>query len=393
MNRWLLPEGVEEILSDQALATEALRRQLLDLFESWGYDLVIPPALEFTDSLLTGLGADLDLKTLKVTDRVSGKTMGFRADISPQVARIDARMAKEGVNRLCYAGTVLFTEPADALSSRAPIQIGAELFGVDSVSADLEVIKLMLASLRFVTEKPLTLDLGHVGFCSWLRKVCEEHDLDAEYLYLLIQSKRLPELEASLSEGPLDKKARDRLLAIPQLLGGVGVLNQAEKLFEGVEEVLNAVAELRILASEISEAEPGIELFFDLGEMRGSNYHTGVVFGAFVEHLGVAKRIANGGRYNDVGAVFGNARAATGFSADLKLLVQLMEAEADTEERYSVYAPISAEPGFWEQVTELRVDGVRVILGYEEDGVTGATLGCQQELLFHDDEWQLVTHN
>ena len=391
MNRWLLPEGVEEILSEQALATESLRRQLLDLFESWGYDLVIPPAIEFTDSLLTGLGADLDLKTLKVIDQVSGKTMGFRADISPQVARIDARTAAEGVNRLCYAGTVLFTQPADALSSRAPMQIGAELFGVDTVSADIEIIQLMLASLRIATEKPLTLDLGHIGFCSWLQKISEEQGLDAEHLSLLIQSKRLPELEQALADSSIDSQVRERLIAIPRLLGGLEVLDQAQQLFDDVDEVMTAISELRSVSKALTELMPDIELFFDLGEMRGSNYHTGVVFGAFAEHLGVAKRIANGGRYNDVGAAFGNGRAATGFSADLKLLVQLMDAES--EERFSVYAPISTEPGFWEQVSELRADGVRVILGYEDDGANGRALGCQQELLFDDGEWRLVTQN
>ena len=391
MNRWLLPEGIEEILSKQALATESLRRQLLDLFDSWGYDLVIPPAIEFTDSLLTGLGADLDLKTLKVTDQVSGKTMGFRADISPQVARIDARTASEGVNRLCYAGTVFFTKPTDALSSRAPIQIGAELFGVDSVSADLEVIQLMLTSLRLLTDKSLTLDLGHVGFCSWLWKTCEDEGLDAEYLYTLIQSKRLPELEQALSEGSVNDLVRKRLLAMPRLIGGIEVLDEAEQCFDGVEEVLSAITELKSISNSIMKLVPNIELFFDLGEMQGSNYHTGVVFGAFVEHQGVAKRITNGGRYNDVGAVFGNARAATGFSADLKLLVQLQE--TDLEERYSVYAPVSSEPGFWEQVGALRAHGVRVILGYEEDGANGPELDCQQTLLFDAGEWHLVTQN
>ena len=389
MNRWLLPEGIEEVVADQALAAESLRRQLLDLFECWGYDLIIPPVIEFTDSLLTGLGVDLDSKTIKVPDQVSGKTMGFRADISPQAARIDARNSTAGPNRVCYAGTVLHSEPSDALSSRAPIQVGVEIFGIDTVAADLEVILLMLQSLALVTDEKLTLDLGHVGICNWLSRVAKENALPAEDLYELVQSKRLPELEQMIADADLNNVLRQQLLAVPSLLGAQSVLDEAERLFEEVDEVLEALVELRMLAKALSERVPEVNLFFDLGEMRGSNYHTGVVFGAYVEHLGAAKRVANGGRYNNVGAAFGRPRAATGFSADLKLLTQLSD-PSEEGERYAVYAPISNESGFWEQVNELRADGVRVILGYEDDGVNGASLGCQQELVFVDGEWKLV---
>ena len=393
MNRWLLPEGIDEVLADRAFTAESLRRQLLDLFESWGYDLIIPPVIEYTDSLLTGLGADLDLKTIKVTDLLSGKTMGFRADISPQAARIDARNKASGPRRLCYAGTVLHAAPTDALSSRAPIQVGAELFGVEGVDADLEVILLMLQAVSLVTDASLTLDLGHVGICNWLEQVASENDLPTDELYQLIQAKRLPELEQLLDSQSLGDTLREQLLAVPTLVGGSEVLDRAAQLFEGVAEVVDALNDLRSLAAALSETTPETRLFFDLGEMRGSsyhtNYHTGVVFGAYVEHAGVARRIANGGRYNNVGKDFGQSRAATGFSADLKLLVQFSDSEV--EPRYAVYAPVSEQPGFWEQVAELRADGVRVVLGYENDGAEAASLGCQQQLVFIDDEWKLVS--
>eukprot|EP00903_Cladosiphon_okamuranus_P004300 g4298.t1 len=364
------PDSIEEVLAADALAAESLRRQFLDLFECWGYDLVIPPAVEFTDSLLTGMGADLNSKTIKFTDQVSGKTMGFRADISPQTARIDARGSHQGANRLCYVGTVLYAEPEDALSSRAPSQIGAELFGVDSVAADLEVILMLLQALSLATDKPLTLDLGHVSLCRWLQQVCQQNALPADELLELIQSKRLPELQAMLHSADIASELEDKLLAVPYLLGGAETLDAAEQVFQAVPEVMEAIGDLRRLAEELSVHAPETKLFFDLGEMRGSNYHTGVVFGAYVEYQSVAKRIANGGRYNEVGAAFGRARPATGFSTDLKLLVQI--AEAEIEERYAIYAPVSGEAGFWDQARE-------VARGSKKIGTTGRGIGPAYE--------------
>lgn len=388
MNRWLLPEGIEEVLADRARSLESMRRQFLDLFDTWGYDLIIPPVIEFTDSLLTGMGADLDLKTIKVTDQMSGKTMGIRADISPQAARIDARNgAAKGVNRLCYAGTVVQADLSNPLNSRSPIQLGAELFGVDDTQADVEIILLMLQAISLVTEQQITIDLGHAGICRWLRETCDENGLLSNEIYELIQSKRLIELDAILSDENIDDEMRDKLTALPRLLGGADVLDDAEQVFAGIEPVVSAIGELRMIAERLGVLAPQARLFFDLGEMRGSNYHTGVVFAAFADDNGVAKRVANGGRYNEVGAAFGRSRPATGFSTDLKLLAGLTQVESD--ERYSVYAPLSSQNGYWEEVSALRADGVRVLVGYDADGVDASAMGCQQELVFINDEWLL----
>ena len=387
MNRWLLPEGIEEVVADQAIIVESIRRQLLDLFELWGYELIFPPVIEYTDSLLTGLGEDLDSKTIKVADQVSGKMIGFRADISPQAARIDARISDPGPRRLCYAGTVLHSAPADALTTRAPIQIGAELFGVDSVSADFEIMLLTLQALGSVTREPLTLDLGHVAFCQWLNRVCDENDLPTEDLYQLIQAKRIPELERVVDKLDVDPSLSEQLLAMPSLVGPVTVLDRAAQVFQGVPEIASALDDLRTLANALAEQSPDTALFFDLGEMRGSNYHTGVVFAVFVDDKGVAKRIANGGRYNNVGKAFGRSRAATGFSMDLKRLIQIFDSQQD--ERYAVFAPVSGANGFWEQVSELRADGVRVLIGHQGDGASAQSLGCQQVLVFEEGEWKL----
>ena len=392
MSRWLLPEGIEELTSVQAKVVETLRRQLLDVFDNWGYELILPPLVEYTDSLLTGLGAGLDEKTIKVTDQVTGRSMGLRADISPQAARIDARHAAQNqtnqVNRLCYSGTVIHAKPEMALSSRAPIQIGAELFGVEGADADLEIILLMISALTLATEEKLTLELGHVGISRWLREECEARSWCYEEIQSLIQSKRLPELDQRLADCRVeDEPFAKQLRALPRLLGDVKVLDSARELFSDVSGVLEGLDVLSRLADQLNSLTPDVTLFFDLGEMRGSNYHTGVVFSAFAEVRGAVRRIANGGRYDNVGKAFGQSRAATGFSADLKTLARI--SHSVPAEKFSVYAPISNEPGFWDAVAELREDAVRVILGQDSDNVSVAAEECQQQLHYLDGRWQL----
>jgi len=392
VSRWLLPEGIEELTSVQAKTVETLRRQLLDLFDNWGYELILPPLIEYTDSLLTGLGADLNKKTIKLTDQVTGRSMGLRADISPQAARIDARSTAQSsshyVNRLCYTGTVIHAKPEMALSSRAPMQIGGELFGVEGDDADLEIILLMLNALKIATDKTLTLDLGHVGICHWLREECKARSWSFEEIQSLVQSKRLPELDERLNASPSeDSLFVEQLRALPRLLGGVSALEKAQKLFQNVPVVMAGLDVLSKLAEQLARLAPEITLFFDLGEMRGSNYHTGVVFSVYADMGGAVRKVANGGRYDNVGQAFGRARAATGFSADLKTLARMSDKES--ESRFSVYAPVSTEDGFWEAVAELRADAVRVILGHGNDKHITSLESCQQQLDYIDGRWQL----
>ncbi len=320
-NRWILPDGVEEILPDQAWQIESLRRQLLDSYRQAGYDLIIPPLVEFTDSLLTGVGADLDLLTFKMVDQISGRTLGLRSDMSPQAARIDAHsLANEGINRLCYAGSTLKTLPSGPEKSRAPLQVGAEIFGDASTEADEEILLLMLESLKLSGIENLTLDLGHVGIFSWLSAKLSEQGEDTQELFELIQGKRIPEINAWVQAANVSANLKHLVTELPNMAGDLKVLDSAREMFGESAEVIGIVDQLQVLAGKVGQAHPGVQLFFDLSEVRGSNYHSGLVFAAYAP--GYGSSIANGGRYDQVGAAFGRARPATGFSTDLKALLQ-----------------------------------------------------------------------
>src|SRR5512139_3113260 len=311
MTAWLLPENVEDVLPPQAWRMEDMRRALLDLFRSRGYQLVIPPLMEYVESLLTGVGADLDLKTFKLVDQLSGRLMGVRADITPQVARIDAHLlAANAVNRLCYVGSVLHTQSDGFHRSREPIQIGAELYGEAGAEADLEILTLMLQGLSACGVKTLQLDIGHVGV---YRALAQEAGLSGEVehqLFGALQAKDSSEV-AVLTAG-LPVVLRDAFAALPQLYGDRGVLAEAR-------------ARLPQLAA-IDRALVNVEAAYDLAELRGYGYHSGVVLAAYTG--GRSHAIAQGGRYDEVGRVFGRARPATGFSLDLR---ELALASSDTQ--------------------------------------------------------------
>ena len=322
VDHWQLPDGVEEVLPAQAEAVERLRRQLLDLFHAWGYRLVIPPLVEFTESLLVGLGEDLDLTTFKLTDQISGRTLGIRADITPQVARIDAHsIADEGVTRLCYAGSTLHTRPKSPFASRSPIQLGAELYGDDSVGADVEVVCMMLATLEAAGLSGITLDLGHVGIYEAVLLHAELEEAREATVFDALQRKSVPDLIQAL-EG-VDPGTTALIIALAKLHGDESILDDARALYaETVPDALLGLDTLQQVARTIRRQQPDLDIYFDLAELRGYNYHTGLVFAAYVP--GVGEALANGGRYNDVGAVFGRARPATGFAADLKALMALV---------------------------------------------------------------------
>lgn len=385
-NRWLLPEGIDEVLPPRAYQLEQLRRQLLDLFRGWGYELIIPPFIEFLDSLLTGTGHDLDLQTFKLTDQLSGRLMGVRADMTPQAARIDAHQLKrEAPVRLCYIGTVLRTRPDGLGGSRDPLQVGAELFGHAGVEADIEIVSLLVETLRVVGVPSPYLDLGHVGI---FRGLARQAALDAdaeEALFDALQRKAIPEIDSLLASLNVPAAERSMLAALPLLNGGNEVLARArEQLRAAGAPVQAALDELEAIARALGERLPQVPLHFDLGELRGYRYQTGAVFAAFAP--GYGRELARGGRYDEVGRVFGRSRPATGFSADLKALAALASLPAAVEG--GVVVDWTDDPATRAEVERLRRQGERVVWGLP--GQQGVVEGCDRRLVREGDGWRLI---
>jgi len=391
-NRWLLPDGVKEVLPPEAARIEGLRRTVVDLYQVWGYDLVMPPLIEYIDSLLIGTGDDLDLATFKVIDQKTGRTMGIRADITPQVARIDAHSIDcDGINRMCYSNTVLHTSAANPLASRSPLQVGAELYGHAGIDSDLEVISLMLETLTSVGIKhPITLDLGHVGIYRGLIEAIGLADDDERELFNLLQSKAVADIDALVCAMDLTDEAKNILSQLPRLYGEASVLKQAEHLFGDVsDKVSAAIGYLSELAEAVSQRFPQVTLYFDLAELRGYEYHTGVVFAALTPAFGQA--IAKGGRYDDIGKVFGRARPATGFSADLKVLSELSEVPLVKGDAIAMPAEVglSSEQrqSLWSMQSQLRTQGERLVAQLCD---SPAAKECSRQLVWQNDAWKIV---
>jgi ATP phosphoribosyltransferase regulatory subunit len=315
--KWVLPEYIEDILPAEAMRIERLRRAILDLFFRRDYELVNPPLLEYMDSLLTGTGHDLELRTFKVVDQLSGRMMGLRADITPQVARIDAHLLnRKGVTRLCYCGSVLHTRPAGASASREQIQIGAELYGEAGIAGDVEVQRLLCEALAAAGAKGVRLDIGHVAvFRSIVHAAKVNGEREAE-LFEALQKKDIPALQALTRS--ISSETRKALLLLPELYGDAKVIERAEKALPAIPALKKALAALRALAKACPAPAS-----FDLAELRGYHYHSGVVFDAYCD--GVVGAVARGGRYDDVGRAFGRARPATGFSIDLRSLSSVVK--------------------------------------------------------------------
>ncbi len=313
--KWLLPEYVEDILPAEAMRIEALRRKVLDLFFARRFELVMPPLLEYMDALLTGTGHDLELRTFKVVDQLSGRTMGVRADITPQVARIDAHLLnRRGVTRLCYCGSVLHTRPASPGATREPIQLGAEIYGEAGAQADLEIQRLLCDALALSGAKGVRLDIGHVAVFRAIMRAEKVNGEAESALFEALQRKDRPAI-ASLTR-KMAAKARDALRLLPELYGGAEILAEAEKRLPPIDALRGALKTLRVLAKACPVA-----VSFDLAELRGYHYHSGVVFDAYCE--GASGAVARGGRYDEVGKAFGRARPATGFSIDLRTLASM----------------------------------------------------------------------
>lgn len=389
VDRWLLPDGIEEVLPEEAARIEAARRQLLDLFACWGYDLVITPHIEYLESLLTGAGHDLELQTFKMIDQLSGRMLGLRADITPQVARIDAHtLGAEGPSRLCYCGSVLHTLPRPLSTARSLIQLGAELYGDASSASDIEVMSLMLETLTACQVEGVHLDIGHVGIYRGLVQAASLDEVAERALFDALQRKAVDEVKVLTAQiGQASLAAM--LCSLVELSGGAEVLERAHALLDGApESVMAALDDLSEIAQTLSRRYPDVPLYFDLGELRGYHYHTGVVFAAFVP--GVGQSVAQGGRYDDIGRDFGRARPATGFSTDLRFLVERGQV-ARGRRSAGIWAPYAEEPGLQAEVAALRAAGERVIVALpgQLDGAAREH-GCDRILRFSHDRWQVV---
>jgi ATP phosphoribosyltransferase regulatory subunit len=386
-DRWLLPEGINESLPEQAEALEVFRRRILDLYHSWGYELVILPFIEYLESLLTGTGHDLDLQTFKLTDQLSGRMMGVRADMTPQVARIDAHRLKRDVpTRLCYIGTVLNTRPDGFAGSRSPMQVGAELYGHAGIHSDIEVLSLMLETLAISGVATIHIDLGHVGI---YRSLASESGLTAQQesgFFDMLQRKARPEIDEFLAGLKLSEAHRSSLSALASLNGGLEVLQKARSILAPVAGLSDALDDIDAVARAISADYPSVELNIDLAELRGYHYQTGIVFAAYVP--GQGKEIARGGRYDDIGQVFGRARPATGFSTDLKTLLSLSSAPAPGRQS-AILAPSDPDPALKAVVTALRSENQRVIISLSGQEADAKAMGCSQQLIRRDGEWVL----
>ena len=387
---WLLPDGIEEVLPDQALLLEELRRKLLDTFAAWGYQLVIPPFVDFLDSLLIGSGHDLDLQTFKLTDQISGKMLGVRADMTPQVARIDAHhLNHDRPARLCYAGTTLHTLGDPLEKTRSPMQIGAELYGHSGLESDYEIICLMLETLAISGLQELHLDLGHVGIYRALSKQAGFSPAEETELFALLQRKARAELHEFLNTLPLNPALKDLFSALPQLNGHREILQKADTLLNKLTDVdpsiAQALADLHHIADKLSRDFPQLPVSFDLAELRGYHYHTGMVFAAFIPGLG--REIARGGRYDNIGRFFGRARAATGFSADLKALVNLYKTGRTPAGAEQILAPYADDRDLAVLIRDLRAAGKTVIQFLPNQSGSPADLGCTSVLEKQAQSW------
>lgn len=378
MHAWLLPEAIEDLLPAEATQVEHLRRRLLTEFAAHGYQLVAPPLLEFADAILAGSGADLNLRTFKLVDQLSGRTLALRADITPQVSRIDAHLLnRTGVTRLCYCGSVVHTRPAGLMATREPLQIGAELYGHAGLEADHEVIRLLARALQLAELPPSRIDLGHVGiFRALTAGVTLAPGIDQQ-LFDALQAKDIPalrELTAGLP-GPI----RDGLQALPNLYGGVEVLAGAAACLPALPEIACALGDLLRLADELSD----LPLSFDLSDLRGYHYHSGVVFAAYCDDSPAA--VALGGRYDSIGERFGRGRPATGFSLDLRALSRL---SLPLPVPSAILAPWPEEDAVLRtEIERLRANGEIVVAALPGHAGNWREAGCDRQLVRRDDQW------
>jgi ATP phosphoribosyltransferase regulatory subunit len=382
MPRWLLPENISDVLPREARRVEQLRRALLDLYRGYGYELVIPPLIEHAESLLTGTGNDLDLRTFKLTDQSSGRLLGLRADTTPQVARIDAHILnRQGVVRLCYAGSVLHARPLHPLAAREPMQVGAELYGLGGVAADVEVLELAVASLHLAGLRSVRLDLGHTGVVRGILQLGSLPAALVDDLLASLNAKDVPALQQQ--SGSLSSEVRAALLALTRLNGGREVLQDARRKLPASAAISAALDELEAIVERCGADDVSI----DLSDLHGYRYKTGVTFA--VHTAGSPSEVLRGGRYDDIGRAFGRARPAVGFSIYLR---ELAEHAADTPP-HAILAPADADQRLRALIAQLRAAGEIVIQRLESE----IERDEESEFIFdraierRGDTWQVVS--
>jgi ATP phosphoribosyltransferase regulatory subunit len=380
MSTWLLPENIADALPSEARKIEELRRRMLDRFRSYGYELVMPPLLEYLESLLSGSGADLDVRTFKLVDQLSGRSLGLRADITPQVARIDAHLLnRRGVTRLCYAGSVLHTRAEGLFATREPLQIGAEIYGHGGLEADVEVQQLLLDTLRLAGLPRVRLDLSHAGVLKALLAPHAGARALGFELFGALAAKDMPRLIELCATLP-DEIARP-LLALPVLYGDGAVLDEARAVLPATPEITCALDDLALLMA----CAGGADVTVDLADLRGYHYHSGVMFSAYAH--GVPNAVARGGRYDEVGAVYGRARPATGFSLDLREVVRVSPVDARSS---AVLAPWVGDAGLRAVIAALRDAGeivVQALPGHDSDL---DEFSFDRQLAFTDGQWRVL---
>ncbi|WP_374399602.1 ATP phosphoribosyltransferase regulatory subunit [Niveibacterium sp.] len=379
--RWALPDHIEDALPLEAARLEAMRRRLLDEFRLHGYQLVMPPLIEYVESLLSGTGKEMGEHTFRMADPFTGRVLGLRADITPQVTRIDAHLLnRAGVTRLCYAASVVRTTPRSLLASRQPMQLGAEIYGHSGIDADIEVIRLLARTLEVAGVKASRIDLGHIGLFRALAELAELSAEQQRELFAVLQAKDVPTLEAMTTSMP--GEAAGALRQLPVLYGDASVLDRAAAVLPAIPAVQTALADLRAIAAAL----PDLPLSFDLADLRGYDYHSGLVFAAFCGTSPAA--VAFGGRYDEVGRAFGRARPATGFSVnDLR---DLINADDDGVLPGAVLAPAVDDLRLTQAVAALRAAGEVVTCALPGHAGTWREAGCDRELVLQGDRWVVV---
>ena len=386
--RWLLPAGIEEVLPKEAIVLESYRRKSLDLFSSWGYRLVMPPFIEFLDSLLIGECEDLNLQTFKLTDQLSGRMMGVRADMTPQVARIDAHMIKsDAPTRLCYCGTVLHTLPETAGGTRSPLQIGAELYGHQGLESDVEIISLMNTALQSNGIQNILLDIGHTGIYETLIAKANLADNIQNELNNMLQRKASADIQDLLTSVECSSEIKQAIIKLVDMHGSYAILQQArEQLAVGGKKLIECIDYIDNLSQTLNNKLRNTAIHYDLAESHGYHYQKGIVFTAFCADT--KNELARGGRYDNIGESFGRARPAIGFSADLRQII-LVSSNSESQTISAIYAPMTDDPSLTSAITELRANCDTVIHGLSNNSEEATSLGCNRILYKNNNKWSV----
>ncbi len=386
-NKWLLPEGIEETLPPQAEQLDSLCRRIMDQFSTWGYELVMPPLIEYLDTLLTGTDHDLELQTFKITDQLNGKLMGIRADTTPQVARIDAHNLKRNrPNRLCYIGTVLHTLPGEPGGTRAPLQTGAELYGHTGCESDAEILALMLRTLQLAGLKDIHVDIGHVGILQGLIEPLKLSPEQKNRVFSCVQRKAIDELTKILAQWSIVSDHSVALLKLMDMEGDAAILDEFRAILGYCDDRLcSYVDDLKKIAELAGRQVRNAPLYFDVTEFQGYHYHTGMTFVAYIP--GESEGVAFGGRYDEIGQSFGQPRPATGFSTDVNKLFRLTPHSYKPKKR--IYAPNSEASGLYELIEKLRQQGEIVICDLPGQSRGPKEIGCDREIKLERGQWKV----